>query len=75
MNAENTLLSDEELIELTGYKYPSKQIDVLQRAGISFIVRKDGKPRVTWSHVNAVLNGTPAPEIENDDIGINFNGI
>ncbi|GAB7197607.1 DUF4224 domain-containing protein [Dickeya oryzae] len=55
------LLSDDELIELTGYKYPSKQIEVLRRAGISFVVRRDGRPRVTWTHVNSALNGIKAP--------------
>ncbi|WP_264041214.1 DUF4224 domain-containing protein [Pectobacterium carotovorum] len=71
----NDLLTNDELVELTGYKYPSKQCEALRRSGISFIVRKDGKPRVTWSHVNAVLNGTPpAPAVDNE-AGINFEGI
>ncbi|WOX99933.1 DUF4224 domain-containing protein [Dickeya fangzhongdai] len=55
------LLSEDDLIELTGYKYPSKQIEVLRRAGISFVVRRDGRPRVTWTHVNSALNGIKAP--------------
>lgn len=60
----NDLLSDNDLIEMTGYKYPSKQCEALQRAGISFVKRRDGRPRVTWTHVNAALLGvkvaTPA---------------
>ncbi|WP_023640411.1 DUF4224 domain-containing protein [Dickeya zeae] len=68
-------LSKDDLVYLTGHIYPSKQIEVLRRAGISFIPNRDGHPRTTWTHVNAVLNGTPAPELEDDDIGINFNGI
>ncbi|GKX39533.1 DUF4224 domain-containing protein [Pectobacterium versatile] len=58
----NDLLTDDELIELTGYKYPSKQSAALTRAGISFVVRKDGRPRVTWAHVNAALNGIKEPK-------------
>lgn len=54
----NDLLTDEELIELTGYQFPSKQCDALRRSGISFVRRRDGRPRVTWTHVNAALSGT-----------------
>ncbi|UFT92864.1 DUF4224 domain-containing protein [Pectobacterium carotovorum] len=71
----NDLLTNDELVELTGYKYASKQCDALRRSGISFIVRKDGRPRVTWSHVNAVLNGKPAAALVDNDAGINFEGI
>lgn len=57
------LLSDEELIELTGYKYPSKQCEALARAGISFITRRDGRPSVTWSALNATLSGVSAKAV------------
>lgn len=53
----NDLLTDEELIELTGYQFPSKQCEALKRSGISFVKRRDGRPRVTWTHVNAALSG------------------
>lgn len=69
------LLSDDELIELTGYKYPSKQCEALTRAGISFVVRRDGRPRVTWSHVNAVLNGSPTSTPTSEEEQPNFEGI
>ncbi|WP_038910908.1 DUF4224 domain-containing protein [Dickeya dadantii] len=75
MGKENDILSEDDLMELTGYKYASGQIKILTRNGISFIPNKDGHPRTTWAHVNAVLNGTPAPELEDDDAGINFDGI
>ncbi|MEQ6971293.1 DUF4224 domain-containing protein [Pectobacterium polaris] len=71
----NDLLTDGELVELTGYKYPSKQCEALRRSGISFILRKDGRPRVTWAHVNAVLNGTPPAPLIDNEAGINFEGI
>lgn len=53
----NDLLTDEELVELTGYQFPSKQCEALSRSGISYVKRRDGRPRVTWTHVNAALSG------------------
>ncbi|BEL65231.1 MULTISPECIES: DUF4224 domain-containing protein [Serratia] len=67
MSTNNELLTDEELIELTGYKYPSKQCEALARAGISFIKRRDGRPRVTWAHVNAALSGYLAPAVTEEN--------
>uniref|UniRef100_UPI003D16F310 DUF4224 domain-containing protein n=1 Tax=Klebsiella pneumoniae TaxID=573 RepID=UPI003D16F310 len=29
----------------------------LAKSGISFVKRRDGRPRVTWTHVNAALFG------------------
>ncbi|AUU90227.1 hypothetical protein C2U55_14640 [Enterobacteriaceae bacterium ENNIH3] len=63
----NDLLTDTELVELTGYQFPSKQCEALSRSGISFVKRRDGRPRVTWTHVNAALSGNKtleAPEEE-----------
>ncbi|MFJ5317165.1 DUF4224 domain-containing protein [Pectobacterium versatile] len=60
----NDLLTNDELIELTGYRYPSKQCAALTRSGISFVTRRDGRPRVTWTHVNAALNGIRSPAIK-----------
>lgn len=57
MTRENDLLTDDELMELTGYRFPSKQCEALSRSGISFVKRRDGRPRVTWTHVNAALSG------------------
>ncbi|MDY4387853.1 DUF4224 domain-containing protein [Pectobacterium aroidearum] len=71
----NDLLTNDELIELTGYRYPSKQCAALSRSGISFVTRRDGRPRVTWTHVNAVLNGTPPVPLVDNEAGINFEGI
>lgn len=70
----NDLLSDDELIEMTGYKYPSKQCEALQRAGISFVKRRDGRPRVTWTHVNAALLGIK-PEVVTAEEKPNFDAI
>lgn len=62
----NDLLTDEELTELTGYVFPSKQCAALARAGISFVRRRDGRPRVTWTHVNAALAGVRQSAAEED---------
>ncbi|BEM03619.1 DUF4224 domain-containing protein [Serratia marcescens] len=67
MSTNNELLTDEELIEMTGYKYPSKQCEALARAGISFIKRRDGRPRVTWAHVNAALSGYLTPTVTEEN--------
>ncbi|HGJ5865731.1 DUF4224 domain-containing protein [Arsenophonus nasoniae] len=52
MKNENDVISDADLISLTGYKIPSKQCEILREAGIFFIIRRDGRPRTTWSHFN-----------------------
>lgn len=70
----NDLLSDEELVELTGYQFPSKQCEALARAGISFVKRRDGRPRVTWTHVNAALAGIHTPR-DSEEAQPNFDAI
>lgn len=54
MSASN-LLTHDDLTELTGSRSAKKQIEVLVKHGIKFIIRTDGKARTTWSAVNAVL--------------------
>lgn len=56
LQAFNTLISDAELEELTGYSSPSKQGEVLKAYGIFFITRRDGRPRTTWEHFNNPLS-------------------
>ncbi|GKV93558.1 DUF4224 domain-containing protein [Pectobacterium aroidearum] len=58
------LLTDDELIELTGYKYASKQRAALTRSGISFITRRDGRPSVTWAAINASLSAAKAEQFK-----------
>ncbi|MEQ4511799.1 DUF4224 domain-containing protein [Dickeya fangzhongdai] len=74
MNTENALLSDEELIELTGYKYPSKQCAALSRSGISFIKRRNGRPGVTWAAINANLSAS-AKQVEREEEQPNFDAM
>ncbi|MBX9604651.1 MAG: DUF4224 domain-containing protein [Gammaproteobacteria bacterium] len=51
-------LSDAELQELTGAVQAAKQRQVLDRAGIFYVVRLDGTIRTTWHHVNHPMNRT-----------------
>jgi len=50
-------LTPDEVQELTGYKYPSKQIQWLQREGFAFRVAADGKPRLLREAVIKALGG------------------
>lgn len=45
-------LTDAELSDLTGYIQSSRQARVLEQHGIRFVMRPDGKIRVTWEQVN-----------------------
>ncbi|HFK4477323.1 DUF4224 domain-containing protein [Citrobacter sedlakii] len=67
MTRENDLLTDDELFELTGYRFPSKQCAALTRAGIHFVKRRDGRPRVTWTHLNAALTGIITPAVSESE--------
>lgn len=53
-------LSDLEVIELTGYKMPSKQSEWLRGNGFDFRVARDGHPRVLRSHVEKQMGGAEA---------------
>ncbi|WP_063653437.1 DUF4224 domain-containing protein [Candidatus Arsenophonus triatominarum] len=55
MKNKNDVISDTDLISLTGYKIPSKQCEILREAGIFFIIRRDGRPRTTWAHFNTPM--------------------
>lgn len=55
MRNNHDIITPEEMVELTGYQFPSKQCEVLQRAGIFFIKRPDGRPKTTWGHFNHPL--------------------
>jgi Domain of unknown function (DUF4224) len=46
------LLSYDDLCQVTGAKRPSKQKQVLEASGVSYIVRLDGRVSVTWYSVN-----------------------
>lgn len=48
----NEMLTEQQLIELTGYTKASAQIKQLKLQGIHYHLRSDGKPVVTWTAVN-----------------------
>ncbi|MGF6648629.1 DUF4224 domain-containing protein [Paraburkholderia sp. GAS82] len=50
---EDTFLSPQELVVLTGRKVKSKQIDALRRMGIAFFVNALGKPVVARAAVES----------------------
>lgn len=50
MRNDHDIITKEEMIELTGHHYKSKQCEALRRAGIFFIERPDGHPKTTWGH-------------------------
>lgn len=57
-------LSKQELIDFTGYKRTSKQIDALKAFGVPFKVGINGKPIILKSEVEKFLGGDP----KNNDI-------
>jgi hypothetical protein len=56
-----TLLSLDEVIFLTGYRYPSKQIGWLRQNHIHHYVSKDGHPRVPRTAIDRPLRSVGAP--------------
>ena len=55
------ILTEAELFELTGYKLPSKQMNVLKSMGIRYTIRRDGHIRTTRDWLNMVQQ-TPTQE-------------
>jgi hypothetical protein len=55
------ILSDAEMIELTGYQVPGKQLEVLRAMGLRPVIRPDGRPRITDDALTqAMLGHLPA---------------
>ena len=50
-----TLLTQPEIIALTGAERGKKQVEVLRENGVRFIVRANGSPALTWEAVNNVI--------------------
>jgi hypothetical protein len=50
---DNNILSRQEIKELTGYQWASKQRKKLDEFGIFYVTsRIDGHPKTTWHNVN-----------------------
>lgn len=69
MTTQLDLLSEHQLIELTGYQRPTDQMRVLREHGIFYIERRDGTVAVTLHAVHYPSGQTTA------DAGINFGAI
>ena len=67
------LLSQAEIVELTGAKRGHTQCKALRAAGIKFAPRIDGRPAVTWTAVNAALSAQTTSFAAND--GFNLRAI
>lgn len=68
----NEMLTDQELIDLTGFTKASAQCRQLSKQGIHYYKRGDGKPVVTWTAVNYPFMNRP---VANDDNMPNFEAI
>jgi hypothetical protein len=66
----NFIVTEAELVELTGYKLPKKQRQVLDGMGIKYIVRKDGHIRTTRPWLNLVQKS----QVQ-EDIGFNLEAL
>lgn len=61
IDSMRTLMTHEDISEITGAKQPSKQISVLCRNGIPHTVDANGRPKLTWyQYNNAHLMRQPA---------------
>lgn len=61
--ADMTILNPEELAELTGSSRANLQIEILSRNGIYHIVDRNGKPKLTWYHVNHPRTMLPSEDV------------
>ncbi len=58
----NLILTRDELIELTGYKQPKRQVAWLRQQGISLYVAANGRPKVLRSTLeNVTVNRRTEP--------------
>lgn len=57
----NDIVSNDVIIELTGYKTPKKQCELLKQFGVWFIVGRDGRPKTTAEHINNPLASRALP--------------
>ncbi len=58
----NLVLTRDELVELTGYKQPKRQVAWLRQQGISLYVAANGRPKVLRSTLeNATVNRRTEP--------------
>ncbi|MCX8958353.1 DUF4224 domain-containing protein [Erwinia psidii] len=63
MTTENDIISDADIALITGYEKPVRQCKALEKAGVWFVVRRDGRPCTTWTHFNNPLKHRGAPPV------------
>lgn len=60
-------LSQGELVEMTGYQQPARQIHWLVSNGYNFDIRSDHRPNVLWDQVRErqckTVERTPGPDL------------
>lgn len=66
------LLTDAELVNLTGSENRQTQKSILNKNGIRYIVGANGRLSVTWTAVNYVLTGRTK---KTDDNNINWDAL
>ena len=66
MTVTNLVLSIEELVELTGYKYPSKQISWLKKNGFKHRLNRFKQPKVDRAHYLTKMGIGPSKNAEPD---------
>lgn len=70
-----TLITDEEMLEITGAHFPTKQCQILKEHGIAFVRRLDGRPRTTWFNFNNPLHTRNHIPAEEEKVEPNFDAI
>jgi hypothetical protein len=56
------LLTPDQLIALTGYRRPGKQVEALRRMGVRHFVRLDGRPVVDDSALSTKAEPAKTPD-------------
>lgn len=63
---ERALVTDDELVDLTGYEQPKRQVRWLQTNHVGYVMRPDGRPRTTWGAVDHALIGNSRGDSQPD---------
>lgn len=65
----NQILSEKDIIEITGYIQPKRQCKALTSKGIPFTTDRNGKPILTWTAFNSALFGEQ-PQADNSGFNL-----
>lgn len=74
-DSSTILITDEEMIEITGAHYPNMQCQILRDHGIPFVRRRDGRPRTTWYNFNHPISSRHQQPESDDGVQPNFEGL